>query len=76
MASDKIDFQNPLDLPDGFILLGDSHQHPGPPNPSAIDLADDQDGLHIIVGNIESPPRYNRFRGRWDSVSGARETDL
>ena len=59
VALDKIEFQNPLDLPDGFLLLGDAHLHPGAPNPSAIDLADDQDGLHIIVGNIESTPCYN-----------------
>ena len=59
VASDYIHFDNPLDLPEGYLQLGDAHLHPGPPNPSSMDMADDQDGLHVIVGNIATRPAYS-----------------
>jgi hypothetical protein len=60
VALDTIQFDNPLELPDGFLHFGDAHLHPGSPHPSALDIADDQDGLHVIVGNIDkTPPDYN-----------------
>lgn len=58
-AEDIIEFENPLDLPDGYVHLGDAHLHPGAPHPSAMDRHDDQDGLHIIVGNITRTPQYH-----------------
>jgi hypothetical protein len=76
-ACDRIEFDNPLELPDGFLHFGDAHLHPGPPNPSSIDVADDQDGLHIIAGNLHKErPDYNidfvidgiRFRVRPEHV--------
>ena len=74
-ASDRIEFENPWQLPDGFVHLGDAHLHPYSPEPSALDLAEDQDGLHIIVGDILSQPSYHvdfvvdrvRFNVRPDS---------
>jgi hypothetical protein len=74
---DTIEFDNPLELPAGFLHFGDAHLHPGPPNPSLLDMQDDQDGLHIIVGNIDRPrPQYNvdfvmdgaRFRVRPETI--------
>lgn len=58
-AGDLIEFQNPLELPGGYIHFGDAHLHVGPPTPSKTDINDDQDGLHIIVGNIRSAPTYH-----------------
>jgi hypothetical protein len=58
-ADDEITFQNPLDLPDGYLHAGDAHLHPGSPTPSLMDEKDDLDGLHIIVGNILTSPRYH-----------------
>ena len=58
-ASDHIEFDNPIDLPDGFMQLGDAHLHPGAPHPSMTDVYDDQDGLHLIVGNIDRTPTYH-----------------
>ena len=58
-ADDIIEFENPLDLPDGYVQLGDAHLHPGSPHPSALDRHEDQDGLHIIVGNITRTPQYH-----------------
>jgi hypothetical protein len=58
-VDDIIEFENPLDLPDGYVQLGDAHLHPGSPHPSALDRHDDQDGLHIIVGDIARAPRYH-----------------
>ncbi len=58
-ACDYIQFENPLELPAGYVQLGDAHLHPGPPVPSAMDVADDEDGLHIIVGNIRQQPTYH-----------------
>jgi hypothetical protein len=59
VVSDSIEFQNPLSLPPGWIHLGDAHLHPGAAYPSAIDVLDDQDGLHIIVGNVLTRPTYH-----------------
>lgn len=56
---DYIEFDHPFDLPDGFLHFGDAHLHPGSPQPSAVDIHDDQDGLHIIVGDILKKPRYH-----------------
>jgi hypothetical protein len=58
-AADRIEYRNPVNLPDGYLQLGDAHLHPGSPAPSFIDVADDQDGLHIIVGSILSEIRYH-----------------
>jgi hypothetical protein len=58
-AGDLIEFQNPLVLPEGYVNFGDAHLHFGSPTPSKIDVCDDQDGLHIIVGNIRSDPTYH-----------------
>jgi hypothetical protein len=59
VAGDTIRFEHPLSLPDGFVHFGDAHLHPGSPTPSALDVLDDQDGLHIIVGDLQTGPRYN-----------------
>lgn len=56
---DEIEFENPWILPDGYRRVGDAHLHPASPHPSAQDLCDDEDGLHIIVGNITTKPAYN-----------------
>lgn len=56
---DTIEFKNPLVLPEGYLHFGDAHLHAGGPSPSAIDINDDQDGLHIIVGTIRSVPSYH-----------------
>jgi hypothetical protein len=58
-VDDVIEFNNPLDLPEGYLHLGDAHLHPHSPHPSAMDKRDDQDGLHIIVGNITRAPEYH-----------------
>ena len=58
-VEDTIEFDNPLALPDGYLHLGDAHLHPDGPYPSSVDVRDDQDGLHIIVGNITSTPQYH-----------------
>ena len=58
-AGDLIEFQNPLVLPNGYLNFGDAHLHFGSPTPSKTDVRDDQDGLHIIVGNIKSEPTYH-----------------
>lgn len=54
-----IEFRNPVNLPDGYVHFGDAHLHVGGPTPSAMDVRDDQDGLHIIVGTIRSAPTYH-----------------
>ncbi len=56
---DEIEFENPWVLPDGYRRVGDAHLHPASPHPSAQDMWDDEDGLHIIVGNINTQPAYN-----------------
>ncbi len=58
-TSDFIEFENPLELPAGYVQIGDAHLHPGSPQPSMTDVNDDQDGLHVIVGNIAHKPSYN-----------------
>ncbi len=58
-AGDVIEYANPLALPEGYVIFGDAHLHVGSPTPSAIDVRDDQDGLHIIVGNIRTVPTYH-----------------
>lgn len=54
IADDSIQFENPLDLPDGFIQFGDAHSHEGPATPSYVDHNDEEhrDGLHLIVGYV------------------------
>jgi hypothetical protein len=53
-AGDWVQFDPPLELPQGYIHFGDAHSHQGSPIPSHIDRDDEQyqDGLHLIVGNI------------------------
>jgi hypothetical protein len=58
-AGDLIEYDNPLKLPDGYVHFGDAHLHFGSPTPSSVDIRDDQDGLHIIVGTIQSTPAYH-----------------
>ena len=58
-AEDCIQFDNPLALPHGYVHFGDAHLHPGSPQPSLLDIADERDGLHIIVGNIAAQPTYH-----------------
>jgi hypothetical protein len=58
-VEDAVEFENPLQLPDGFQYLGDAHLHPAGAHPSTLDVHDDQDGLHIIVGNITDTPQYH-----------------
>lgn len=58
-AADRITFDHPLALPEGYVHFGDAHLHPGSPLPSQIDIADERDGLHIIVGNIAAKPTYH-----------------
>lgn len=58
-ASDRIAFDNPIVLPEGYVHFGDAHLHPGSPQPSQLDISDECDGLHIIVGNIAAQPTYH-----------------
>jgi hypothetical protein len=58
-VEDTIEFDNPLELPEGYLRLGDAHLHPEAPHPSMLDVQDDEDGLHIIVGNIAQRPQYH-----------------
>lgn len=58
-TSDQIKFDNPAVLPDGFLHFGDAHLHAGSVSPSAMDVNDDQDGLHIIVADVDKQPRYH-----------------
>jgi hypothetical protein len=58
-AADTVRFEHPYTLADGYVIFGDAHLHPGSPHPSAIDTGDDQDGLHIIVGDMDRQPRYH-----------------
>ena len=53
-ASDWVQFDAPLELPAGYVHLGDAHSHHGSATPSFVDRDDEryQDGLHLIVGNI------------------------
>jgi hypothetical protein len=59
VAGDVIKYANPVTLPPGYVHFGDAHLHVGPPTPSAIDIGDDEDGLHIIVGTVKSKPTYH-----------------
>lgn len=59
LTIDQIEFENPWILPDGYRRVGDAHLHPASPHPSAQDMSDDEDGLHIIVGNIQTTPEYH-----------------
>jgi hypothetical protein len=58
-VGDTIAYSNPLTLPEGYLLFGDAHLHVGAAVPSQMDLRDDGDGLHIIVGNIATTPTYH-----------------
>lgn len=58
-SGDLIKFNHPLILAHGFLHFGDAHLHAGSPIPSSIDVRDDQDGLHIIVGTLQSVPSYH-----------------
>ena len=58
-VEDTIEFDNPLDLPEGYLQLGDAHLHPDWTPSECLDVRDDQDGLHIIVGNITRTPQYH-----------------
>ncbi len=59
---DSVEYDNPLTLPEGAVHFGDAHSHIGPPSPSIVDHNDEThlDGLHIIVGYINSHcPRWH-----------------
>ena len=60
-ASDSIQFENPLQLPGGYLMFGDAHSHHGAAVPSWVDRDEEahQDGLHIIVGHIGSRPTFH-----------------
>ncbi|MBI3464784.1 MAG: hypothetical protein HY000_17270 [Planctomycetes bacterium] len=61
-ADDMIHYENPLELPAGYIPFGDAHSHGNwMARPSGIDRQDEtyKDGLHIIVGNICRRPEYH-----------------
>ena len=49
-AEDTISFQNPFDLPEGYVYFGDAHLHPGSAHPSALDVDDDQ--LAAVDGEV------------------------
>jgi len=55
-AEDSVEYDNPLDLPEGAVHFGDAHSHTGPPTPSIVDHNDEAhlDGLHVIVGYVAS----------------------
>jgi hypothetical protein len=59
VTGDTIEYANPLALPEGHVQFGDAHLHVGAAIPSLMDLRDDGDGLHIIVGHIKSTPSYH-----------------
>jgi hypothetical protein len=57
-AYDFIHFDLPLEIPDGYVIFGDSHCHGSlSAVPSRVDERDEsfQDGLHLIVGHIDRP---------------------
>lgn len=60
-AEDSVEYENPLELPAGFVQFGDAHSHIGAPIPSYVDKNDEAhlDGLHIIIGNIHSRPSWH-----------------
>jgi hypothetical protein len=62
-AVDSIRFENPLQLPDGFVRFGDAHSHPhiSKGSPSYADVEDEvhNDGLHIIVSDLVDGPSYH-----------------
>lgn len=54
--SPNIQYTDPLELPPGFILFGDSHSHAElPAYTSYVDMKDEhfKDGLHIIIGQVD-----------------------
>jgi hypothetical protein len=60
VAGDCIAFSHPTTLPEGYVHFGDAHLHVGSSAvPSLTDVRDDQDGMHIIVANVQSEPRYH-----------------
>jgi len=60
VASDIVAFSNPTVLPAGYLHFGDCHLHVGCSTaPSVTDVHDDQDGMHIIVADIQAVPRYH-----------------
>ena len=63
-AYDSITYEMPLELPDGYIIVGDAHSHGDlSPQPSHVDYGDEthKDGLHVIVGGLgrKRPPQYH-----------------
>jgi len=59
-AYDAVNFEIPLEVPDGYVILGDAHSH-GELSaiPSYVDEKDEKykDGLHLIVGRVHKPGR-------------------
>jgi hypothetical protein len=55
-SEDSVEYENPLALPAGAVHFGDAHSHTHSPKPSLMDQNDEThlDGLHIIVGYINS----------------------
>jgi hypothetical protein len=55
-SEDAVEYENPLSLPPGAVHFGDAHSHMHSPTPSLVDQNDEAhlDGLHIIVGYINS----------------------
>lgn len=61
-AYDAIAYELPLELPEGYVVFGDAHSHGSmPAYASAVDKHDEEhkDGLHLIVGRIDEPGRYD-----------------
>ena len=59
-AWDSITYDMPLQLPPGYLIFGDAHDHGDlPASPSGTDRGDEvhKDGLHLIVGRIDRLPR-------------------
>lgn len=57
-ASDSVEYEMPLNLPEGCVVFGDAHSHGElPAVPSGTDKHDEshKDGLHLIVGRLDRP---------------------
>jgi proteasome lid subunit RPN8/RPN11 len=59
VPSDFVYYRNPSVVPTGYVHFGDAHSHiHAGPTPSRTDIHDEQDGMHIVVSNIDTVPSY------------------